>query len=175
MRLHSQAQVNGGFILGVDEMKKGYKPITWKVKYFDCNEQLIKDYDVLKNNESQIRNLKKKCLEKIEFAKELRREFMYHYWSKCEWEMIIKITDDNKIVLTPWAGCRDEDKASIDVTDDNSFDWRRFAEYHIGNQVFKNRAKIDVYDQLMWRWDELVSYLWTTKLPYERRNSKFDK
>ena len=43
--------------------------LTWKVKNFDMNSQLIRDYDVLKYREEDIKKLKKKCANKQEFSK----------------------------------------------------------------------------------------------------------
>lgn len=158
-------------------MKQAFKPMTWLVKNFDQNTQKIKDYDVLKYREDQIKKLKKKCATKEEFAEELRCEFMWSYWSKCEYELIIELTENNHILLKPWVGCRDEESATIDVTDDTTFDWKGFASKHISKQIYKNKAKIDIFDQLTFntRFDELVTYLWTTRLRYERDNPKFHK
>lgn len=157
-------------------MKTEFKPLSWKVKNFDCNRQLIKDYDIFKYREDEIKKMKKKCATKEEFAKKLRSELMYHFWSRCEYELIIEITDDERILLKPWAGCRDEEKATIDVTNDMSFDWKGFAKYHIDKQ-YGNKAKIDVFDQLTYgdQFEKLVDYCWHTRLKYERKNSKFDK
>ena len=41
-------------------MKKEVKPFSWIVKIFDCNAQKIKDYDILKYREDDIKKLKKK-------------------------------------------------------------------------------------------------------------------
>ena len=156
-------------------MKKEFTKLSWKVKNFDVNRQVIEDYDVLKYREDFIKKLKKKCEIKAEFAEQLRREFQWQYWGRCEYELVIEVTEDERILLKPWCGCRDEEKATIDVTNDASFDWKGFAAEHIRQQIFKNEAKIDVYDQLQWRWTEFVDYCWYTKLKYERKNSKFDK
>ena len=48
----------------------------------------------------------------------------------------------------------------VDVTDDNNFDWKIFAEQHIKKQIYKNKAKIDVYDQLKFRWNDFITYVW---------------
>ena len=64
---------------------------------------------------------------------------------------------------------------AIDVTDDTSFDWHSFADTHIDRQLYRNTAKIDVWDQLRWKWAELVDYCWYTRLPYERKHSKFER
>ena len=145
-------------------------------KEFDCNKQLIENYDILCHRKEDIKKFKKKCATRAEFAEKLRKEFMWRFWSKAEHELIISKTEDGRILLSPWCGCRDKEKATIDVTDDYSqLDWGAFADYHINKQIFKDKAKIDVYDQIMFgdRFEKLVDVLWTTRLPYERDNPKF--
>lgn len=156
-------------------IKKEFKPLSWKVKCFDCNRQVIKDYDVLKYREKDIRKFKKKCETKEEFAEKLRREFQWQMWSRCEYELIIETTEDNRVLLKPWVGCRDEEAATIDVTNDQTFDWKGFAEHHIGKQIYKNEAKIDCYDQIMWTWPSIADYCWYTRLKYQRDNPNFHK
>lgn len=146
------------------------------VKEFNPNTQIIENYNVLKYRENDIKKLKKKSTTKTEFAESLRKEFMWRFWSKAEHELVITKTPDHRILLSPWCGCRDNEKATIDMTDDYSqLDWNAFADYHIGKQIFKNEAKIDVYDQIMFgdRFNRLVDTLWTTHLKYERDNPKF--
>lgn len=147
------------------------------VKYYNCNANKIEDYDVLKRREPEIKKLKKKCTTKEEFAESLRREFMWRFWSKSEWELIITKNEDGSVILSPWCGCLNPESASIDVADDKSFDWSGFADEHIKRQIFENRAKIDAYNQIMYggRFNNLVTQLWTTRLPYERDNPKFHK
>ena len=131
------------------------------VKYYNCNANKIEDYDVLKRRESEIKKFKKKCADKEDFANELRVEFMRRFWSKAEWELIVTKTAEGRVILSPWCGCADSDSCSIDVTDDASFDWSGFADEHIKRQIFKNQAKIDVYDQIMYgdRFDDLGTKL----------------
>lgn len=148
--------------------------LVWNVKRYDCNADVIRDYNVLKHMEDFIKKQKKKCANKEEFAELLRREFKYRYWSKAEHELIIEVVID-RVVLSPWCGCREPAKVAIDVTNDHSFNWRLFAEYHIGRQVYSNKAKIDVWDQIACRWDHFVDYCWYTRLPYERKNKKFER
>ena len=156
-------------------MKKEFKPLSWKVKNFCCNKQVIEDYDVLKYRENEIKKLKKKCATKEEFSKALRSECLYHYWSRAEYELIIERTEGGRIWLSPWCGCIEPEKVKIDVTDDTTFDWKGFAEEHIGKQIFSNEAKIDVYAQLVWQWDFFIDYCWYTRLKYERDNPKFHR
>ena len=124
-------------------MKQERKPMIWLVKNFNCNKQVIEDYDVLKYREDQIKKLKKKCATKEEFAEKLRRELMSQYWSRAEYELIISVDKNNHIWLEPWCGCSNPEDVKIDVTDDQNFPWRCFAEEHIGKQIYKNEAKID--------------------------------
>ena len=156
-------------------MKAG--DMRWEVVYFDINDQIIQKYNVLKYMEDDIKKMKKKTSTKEEFAEKLRREFQYHFWSRAEWELIIETTNDNRVFLKPWVGCREPEKVRIDVTDDDTFDWRGFAEYHIDKQTYKNSAKIDIYDQLTYgdEFEKLFDYCWYTRLKYERKNPKFDK
>ena len=149
-------------------MKKEVKPFSWIVKNFDCNAQKIKDYDILKYQEDDIKKLKKKYTTKEEFAEALRRECMYRFWSKAEWELIIECTEDSRVILRPWCGCYNPDEVKIDVTDDTSFDWQGFAAKHIRKQIFKNKAKIDVWDQIEYRWDEFVEYVWEYHHKWQR-------
>ena len=150
-------------------MKQEHKHMTWFVKNFDCNKQVIEDYDVLKYREDQIKKLKKKCATKEEFAEKLRRELMSQYWARTEYELIIELTEDGRVLLKPWVGCRDDEQATIDVTDDTTFDWKGFAVEHIGKQIFKNEAKVDVFSQLDYVWDDLISYCWNYHHKYQRR------
>lgn len=160
-------------MIGEEIMKREIKPLSWKVKNFNCNRQVIEDYDILRRREDFIKKLKKKCENKEEFAEALRHEMMYHFWSRAEWELIIEITEDNRVLLKPWVGCYDDEKATVDVTDDTTFDWMGFAKHHIGKQRYKNEAKIDVYDQIMWTWPQMAEYCWYTRLKYERDHPKF--
>jgi hypothetical protein len=157
-------------------MKREFKPLSWLVTYFDCNAQVIKSYNVLKYREDFIKKLKKKCATKEDFADKMRREMMWMFWSRSEWEMIIEIDDNGHVWLKPWVGCREPENARIDVTDRTDFDWRIFAEDHILHKGYRDgTAKIDVWDQLEYRFDEFIHYLWYTRLKYERDDLKFHR
>ena len=153
---------------------KEAKTLSWKVKIFDCNAQRIKDYDILKGHYKDfVKDLKKKCASKEEFSKAMDREMMWMFWSRCEWELIIELDENNRIWLAPWVGCRNPEAVRIDVTNNTDFDWPGFMGTLILDR--NNCDKIDVYDQLKYRWDEFITYLWTTRQKYERWNSKFDE
>ena len=158
-------------------MKKEFKSLSWKVKNYDVNRDVIEDYDILDYREDFIKKLKKKCKTKEEFSKELHSEFLWQYWSRAEYELIIQLTDDGRVILLPWCGSRNPEDVAIDVTEDTSFDWKGFAAEHIRQQIFKNEAKIDVFDQVTYgdQFEKLVDYCWHTRLKYERKDPKFDK
>lgn len=134
--------------------------MKWCVKNFNMNSQRIEDIDILKYREDDIKKLKKKCSTKAEFAKELKSYICYYFWARSEWELIIEITEDNRITLTPWCGCYKPKETIIDVTDNKNFDWLGFAKKHVGEQVYDSAAKIDVADQIFYVWDEFVTYCW---------------
>lgn len=143
------------------------------VKVFNQNNQKIEDFTPFSYKYwlKEIKSIKKKCDTKEKFYEELRREVMWRYWSKAEWELIINETADGRVILSPWCGCRNTDESAVDVTDGADFDWKGFAEKHISEQVFTNCAKVDVYDQLVYndRLKKFAEELWNTRLPYERK------
>lgn len=150
-------------------MKHELNPMTWIVKNFDFNKQIIQDYDILKYKEAFIKTLKKKCKTKKEFADALKRELKYYFWSRSEWELIIEVTEDNRIFLNPWVGCKDPNKVKIDVTNDKNFDWQGFSQLHINNQIYQNKAKIDVWDQIEYNWNEFINYCWEYNHKYQKK------
>ena len=143
--------------------------LTWNVKNFDMNKRVIVDHDVLKYKEPIIRKLKKLCNNKAEFSEEFARELKWQYWKRSEYELMISIKND-RVFLSPSGGCREPEKATIDITDNTWLDWLAFAKHHC---YYDDEAKIDIWDQLAWNWQELVDYCWHTRLPYERKLEKF--
>ena len=134
--------------------------MKWTVKHYDYNIPAITDYDLFPYFEEFLLKLKKQKLTREEFAKEIKSELMYHYWSKCEYEIFIEKENDGRIYLLPHCGGREKDVAFLDVTDDTSFDWKGFAEMHIKMQIYGNKAKIDIWNQIEYRFDEYIEYCW---------------
>lgn len=146
----------------------------WLVEIFDVNGQKFEKYDVLAYKEEEIKKMKKRCKTKDEFNEAFRLRMMSRYWSRAEWEFIIKKIAD-RIVLIPWCGGRDGVK--FDITDDTSFDWRGFAEKHISAPHIgsENEAKVDVYDQLQYRWSEFLDFVWNFHHKYQRKKNVVNK
>lgn len=153
---------------------KEAKTLSWKVKIFDCNAQKIKDYDILNGHYKDfVKKLKKKCATKEDFSEAMNREMMWMFCGRCEWELILELDDDDLIWLIPWVGCREPEVASIEVGADPTFDWLGFLRTK--NLNSRDQVKIDVYDQLKYRWEDFITYLWTTRQKYERWNKKFEE
>ena len=142
-------------------MTKEKKPMCWNVKYFDYNAKQVEDYNVLAYMKDRIKKLKKKYKTKEEFSEYFNTLMMSKYWSRCEWELIIEIEND-RVILYPWVGVVDPKSMAVDVTDNNNntFDWKTFAKEHIKKQVYHNKAKIDAYEQLKFKWDDFITYVW---------------
>ena len=151
-------------------MKNEAKPFSYLVTEYDINSNVIKSYDVLRYREDTVKKMKKKCATKEEFSEALRSDIMYQYWSRAEYELIIRLTEDGRVILRPWCGCRNPDDVEIDVTDREDYDWKSFAEQHI-NKRYSNDAKVDIYDQLRFVWDDFVDYVWNYHHKWQRRKN----
>ena len=146
--------------------------MKWNVYYYDFNRKKIDTFNIFEHGSFRAYTKKaikqhKKHKENIEdFAERLKRELQFYFWSKAEWELIIEITEDNRIFLIPWCGCRNPEEVKIEikpVITEDGFDWLEFARVHIDRQKYGNKAKIDVYDQVMFEWDVFVNYVWNNK------------
>ena len=139
--------------------------LEWNVLYYDINRNKITTYNVFNHYRfsKYIEEAFEKCKTKKEFAEILRRELMYYFCSKAEWELVIELDEDNHIFLIPWCGCRNPEEIKIDVTNNTRFDWNGFAKKHIKRQIYKNEAKVDVYNQIEYVWDNFLEYVWNSK------------
>lgn len=146
--------------------------LVWKVLHYDINANKIEEYNILRYKESLIRQLKKQCVDLEDFSKKIRGQMQYYYWARSEHELIIEL-EDNRVFLSPWCGRKDAKR--IEVFSDHSFDWLGFAKQQVNKQTYGNKAKIDIYAQLMWKWEDFVVYCWYTHLPYERKHEKFNR
>lgn len=138
--------------------------VSWKVLHYNCNANRIEEYDVLKYRVDWLKKIKKRCKTKEKFSEVLDREMMCQYWSRAEYELIF-VRYNDKLWLKPWCGCRNPEEVKIDVTE-NEF-WQEFSKHYYN--WWDDEAKIDIYDQLKFKWPEFVDYCWNTQLPYERK------
>lgn len=137
--------------------KQKSEPLSWIVKKYDFNKNVIEDYNVFKYREDFVKKLKKKYRDKDTFAKEMKSEMMYHYWSGCEYELVMKYTESGRVILSPRIGCRNPEAVEIDVTDNNDFDWKGFAAEN-EKKSREGEIVIDIWDQIKYRFDDFINY-----------------
>lgn len=139
--------------------------MKWMAYYYSINRDEIKEFNIFdyRRFREDVQKLAKKRIKKEDFKESLRKEVLYYFWSKCEWELVIEVAENNHIFLKPWCGCLEPDKVKVNITDDKSFDWKGFAEKHISQQIYNNEAKIDVYDQVLYTWEDFSEYVWKNR------------
>lgn len=124
----------------------------WKVLYYNHNNKAIEPYDVV--TKRFLVELKQKYPTFDKFEKVLKIEMQYRYWSKCEWELVI-YKDDEGIWIKPWIGNEDA-KINVSNNTGNEFYTWLSNKYSIIN----GEIRFDVYDQLLFAWDEFVKDCW---------------
>lgn len=136
--------------------------ITYCTYIYNINVHKIEKFNIFRHGSftQYVYKAARNCKDKADFAKAIRGELQYYFWSKSEYELIVKLTDDNRIFLYPWCGGSNPDNEKIEVTDETDFDWLGFAKEHIDKQIYKNEVKIDIYDQVMFQFDKFIDYVW---------------
>lgn len=136
--------------------------MEWFVYHYNINKHEIEAFNIFKHGSfAKYCNIHLNTMsDKEQFANAIKDELRYYFWSKSEYELIVKLTDDNRVFLYPWCGSRNSEDEKIEVTDEKDFDWISFAKQHISKQIYKNEAKIDVSDQVRFQFDEFVDYVW---------------
>ena len=109
--------------------------LKYNVWIFNFNQQEIEIYNVFRHY-GFFKTIKKILLEyeTIEdFSEQLKKEVMYHFWAKAEWEIIIQ----------PWSGCCDIKKTAkkIDVYDQLTMNWEHFVKY-----IWDNKQEVINYE-----------------------------
>lgn len=107
--------------------------LKWNVFYHSINKQEITTFNIFNHwrfNEDTQKNLKK-IKDKNEFAEKLRRDLMYYFWSKSEYE----------IIISPWCGGRDTKEVKIDVYDQVMSNWDVFLDY-VWNSKKRREKKV---------------------------------
>ena len=111
--------------------------IEWYVYYYDVNRKKINTYNIFEHSsfKKEFSVLLKCDLTKEVFADQLRHILMYYFWSKCEWETVLK----------PWVGDMNIGK-KIDVYDQIMLNWDKFVEYAY-NCKFKTCTDVIEYEK----------------------------
>ena len=93
--------------------------IEWYVYYHDSNAQKIIKWNIFNHGsfKKEVDVLLKEKIDKEDFSEKLKREMMYYFWSKCEYE----------IILSPSTGRADDIK--IDVYDQIMMNFDRLVDY----------------------------------------------
>ena len=103
---------------------------VWNVIVGNFNSREIEFHDVF-NHYGLLRDIAKTSRKltrnkeltdeqkKQAFAEELRRDMMYYYWSKCEWE----------IIVSHWPPRESDRDVKLDVWDQVKANWDIFLDY----------------------------------------------
>lgn len=108
--------------------------LEWNVFVGNFNSGRIERHNVFDHWRfmEDLKKLARRCkdTEREQFEKELKRDLMYYYWSKCEWE----------IVLDHFPQSEDKNRfrpEKVDVWEQIALNWRPFADY-----VWAHRAEL---------------------------------
>lgn len=96
--------------------------LEWNVYVEDFNGKEIVPYNVFNHGrflDDCKRNARKNGKDYTKFCEQLRRDLMYYFWSKCEWE----------IILAPWIRRDTVKELKIDVFDQVMLNWDEFKAY----------------------------------------------
>ena len=129
--------------------------MQWNVYVEDINSKKIKEFNIFKHNKfyEGVKNILRICKTKEEFSKSLKKEIMYYYWAKAEWEVII----------TSWPP-----HLSVNAFNEMQEDVKNYEEQY-GHAPYtiplklNIGVKVDVYDQIMLNYDVFVDYIWNFK------------
>ncbi len=97
------------------------KELKWNVYYYNSTKKEIVVYNVLSrsNVKKDIIYAAKKYTNKDEFGEELRRSLMYRFWSRGEYEILIRA----------WCGGNGDEEIKIDIYDQIKNNWEVFLDY----------------------------------------------
>lgn len=95
--------------------------MVWNVYYHNFNQNKIEIYNIFDHDgfNKVVKEILCKHQTKEEFAGELLMELSYCYWSRAEWETVIK----------PWCGGGDYEGIKIDVYQQVMLNWDLFVDY----------------------------------------------
>lgn len=141
--------------------KKKVEDLQWYVYRYNINADKIEPFNIFCHWKlcEDLEKSRKKYKTRDKFVEQLRRELKYYFWSRSEYELIVQFTKDDHVYLTPWCGCRKPEEAQIEVTNELGIDWQLFAASHVIKQTYGNKAKIDIYEQVMCNWNEFCNYV----------------
>lgn len=156
------------------QAEKECNEMEWNVYCYNINKNQIEKFNIFHHHGfvKYYSEYLKTSPNKETFAEAIRKELSYYFRCKSEYELIIKRAENNRVFLYPWIGGRDPETEKIEVTSDANFDWLSFAKEHINKQIYKNEAKIDVYNQVIFEFDKFIDYVW--KSNHDLLNQDFE-
>lgn len=103
--------------------------IAWNVFYENVNRRKIETFNIFEHGgfRKYVKKAAKECHTKEEFAKKLRSELMYYFWSKCEWE----------VMIAPLFSTSENEKMKADIYWQVMNNWNVFLDY-----VWNNKGKL---------------------------------
>lgn len=113
-------------------------PIEWNVYYYNLNKRKIEIHNVFNHwrfIEYSAKAIKKYKDDKKSLEEQIRRELMYYYWSKYEWEVIVA-----PFTSSP----KEEEEKKLDVYEQVMLNWNIFFEY-----FWEHKKEILKYDKEM--------------------------
>lgn len=113
-------------------------PVVWNVYYYNLNKRKIEIHNVFNHwrfIEYSAKAIKKYRDDKKSLEEQIRRELMYYYWSKYEWEVIVSPFTSNP---------KEEEEKKLDVYEQVMLNWNIFFEY-----FWEHRKEILKYDKEM--------------------------
>ena len=128
--------------------------MIWNVYMQDSNCCEIKVFNIFDHysfRESVIK-LKKKKFSKDVFEGMLKREVMYYFWSKYEYEVVVTS-------FPPYIDKKELDRLNSEYEEYNT----KWGHYPLRIDVRPEIGiKIDIYLQVLLNWDVFVDYVWRT-------------
>ena len=129
--------------------------LEWNVFRHDVNKNQIVTFNIFnhwKFNEDVKKSLKK-FKDKDEFAEHLRRDLMYYFWSKYEYEVVIT-------TFPPYITMDELDRVNHERWNHKD---RYGTDYFRINVSPDTGIKIDIYEQVMNNWNIFLDYVWNSK------------
>lgn len=94
--------------------------MKWNVLIYDCNTKQIKEWNIFNHSSfaSATKKLLDKCWSLKEFQDSLKRDLMYYFWSRTEYEVIV----------SAWPPM-DGTERKIDIASQILMNWQHFTTY----------------------------------------------
>ena len=129
--------------------------LEWNVFCYDINKNKITTVNIFNHwkFDEDVQKSLKKFKDKDEFAEQLRRDLMYYFWSKCEYEVIITS-------FPTYITMNELDRVNNDRWNHKD---RYGTDYMRINVTPETGAKIDIYEQVMNNWNIFLDYVWNSK------------